>query len=220
MIDIVSDKERFTNDLKKLEAEFAEGKISKRQYTIKKKVIEDKLGTVLAVDRIKRLQGKGEVLTHEAAEKKKVEEFKQKEAEEKEELVKKYVTMPSPKARASKAKASSLGYKNKKPQKGGLSKGKMALIGFLVVAFFVGTALGAMFLKAPSNNTSSVLTLNESAFAPANVTNVTNTTNTTKFYNTTRVSNTTTVKKTTTSTPTNTNTGNTGTTGKTGNSTV
>jgi hypothetical protein len=206
MIDIVSDKERFTNDLKKLEAEFADGKISKRQYTIKKKVIEDKLGTVLAVDNIKRLQGKEEVLTHDTAEEKKVEQFKQKEAEEKEELVKKYVTMPSPKARASKKKASSLAYKNQKPKKGGLSKGKMALIGFLVVAFFVGTALGAMFLKAPSNNTSSaVLTLNESAFPPAVVANLTNTTNTTKVYNTTKVSNTTTVKKTTTTTPTNTN---------------
>lgn len=218
MIDIVSDKERFTNNLKKLEAEFAEGKISKRQYTIKKKVIEDKLGTVLAVDRIKRLQGKEEVITHDTVEEKKVEQMKEKEAEEKEELVKKYVTMPSPKARASKKKASSLAYNNQKPEKGGLSKGKMALLAFLVVAFFVGTALGAMFLKAPSNNTSSaVLTLNESAFPPAvvaNLTNTTNTTNKTKVNNTTQVSNTTTVKKTT---PTNTNPGNTGT--NTGNTT-
>ena len=206
MIDIVSDKERFTNDLKKLEAEFAEGKISKRQYTIKKKVIEDKLGTVLAVDNIKRLQGKEEVLTHDTVEEKKVEDLKQKEAEEKEELVKKYVTMPSPKARASRQKASSLAYKNQKPKKSGWSKGKMALLAFLVVAFFVGTALGTMFLTAPSNNTSSsVLTLNESAFPPVTVANVTNTTNTTRVYNVTKVSNTTTVKKTTT-TPTNTNT--------------
>ena len=78
--------------LKKLETQFTEGKVSKRQYNLEKRVLEDKLDTVLAADRIKRLQGKDvtEKPLDYWSDKKKEEE----NIEEKEELIKKYVTTP------------------------------------------------------------------------------------------------------------------------------
>ena len=74
------------NSLKKLETQFTEGKLSKRQYGREKRVLEDKLSTILAADRIKKLQGKtvDETPPEYWSEKKKEEE----DTEEKEELIK------------------------------------------------------------------------------------------------------------------------------------
>ena len=163
--------------LKKLETQFAEGKVSKRQYGLEKRVLEDKLSTILAADRIKKLQGKTvDEIPHEAE--------KQKEKEdtvEKEELIKKYVT--TPRSAPTPTKSS------------GMSKGKVSLIVFLVAAFFVGTGYGVYVMSMPSNNSSSIaMTVNDSAFpilnnttnTTTNTTIKTNKTSTTKTTNTTK----------------------------------
>lgn len=166
--------------LKKLEKQFAEGKVSNRQYSLEKRVIEDKLDTVLAADRIKRLQGKD-------VDEKPLEYWsdKQKEdedVEEKEALIEKYVTTPKPAPVQTKS---------------GMSRGKISLLIFLVVAFFVGTGYGVYVMSAPSNNSSApLMTVNESAFPIVN-----NTTNVTKTNKTSSTG-----VKTTTTTNTNTNT--------------
>jgi hypothetical protein len=148
----------------------------------------------LAADRIKRLQGKD--VTEKSldywSDKKKEEE----EIEEKEALIKKYVTTPK-KAPVSQTKSS------------GMSRGKVSLLVFLVIAFFVGTGYGVYVMSLPANNSSGVsMTVNDSAFPVINNT----TTNTTLTKNTTKT--TTVTKKSTTknsTTPTkNTNNNNTG----------
>mgnify|MGYP001432793781 CR=1 FL=1 len=173
-INIVSDKDRLLKSLKKLETQFTEGKVSKRQYSREKRVLEDKLSTILAADRIKKLQGKPVDDTP-------LESEIQKEKEdtvEKEELIKKYVTTP---------KAVPV-----EPKSSGMSKGKVALIVFLLAAFFVGTGYGVYVMSMPSNNSSSVaMTVNDSAFPVINnttntTTNKTITTNKTKTTSTTK----------------------------------
>lgn len=164
-IDIVSDKDRLLKSLKKLETQFAEGKVSKRQYSREKRVLEDKLSTILAADRIKKLQGKPVDETP-------IESEIQKERAdtvEKEELIKKYVTTPKEVPVA--------------PKSSGMSKGKVALIVFLLAAFFVGTGYGVYVMSIPSNNSSSVaMTVNDSAFPVIN--NTTNTTTNTTITTT------------------------------------
>lgn len=166
--------------MKKLEAQFAEGKVSKRQYGREKRVLEDKLSTILAADRIKKLQGKSVDEAPLEAEIKKEKE----DTVEKEELIKKYVTTP----------------KNvpAPPKSSGMSKGKVSLIVFLVAAFFVGTGYGVYVMSMPSNNSSGVsMTVNDSAFPILN--------NTTNSTNTTTNKTVTTSNKTSTKTSTNTN---------------
>ena len=90
-----------------------------------------------------------------------------------------------------------------------MSRGKVSLLVFLVLAFFVGTGYGVYVMSLPANNSSGVsMTVNDSAFPVVNNT----TTNTTLTKNTTKT--TTVTKKTTTknsSTPTkNTNNNKTG----------
>ena len=141
----------------------------------------------MAADRIKRLQGK-EVTEKPLdywSDKKKEDE----DIEEKEELIKKYVTMPKT-APVSQTKSS------------GMSRGKITLLIFVVVAFFVGTGYGVYVMSIPENNSSNTLTVNDSAF-PLNNTNITaNTTSSSSSDTTSTKTSTTnkTVKKTTTPT--------------------
>lgn len=89
-------------------------------------------------------------------------------------------------------------------QSSGMSRGKIYLLIFLVVAFFVGTGYGVYVMSMPSDDVSAVImTINDSAFPYVNNTtvNLTNNQNTTK----------TTVVKRNTTTPTR-NTTNTNTT--------
>src|ERR1039457_4683302 len=124
---MVSDKDRLLNNLKRLESQFTEGKISKRQYNLKKRVLDDKLGTVLAAERVQKLQGKEvtEKSQENLSDKKKEEE----DNVEKDALIQKYVTNP-PEVPGNKTESS------------GLSKGKISLLIFVVLAFFVGTGYG------------------------------------------------------------------------------
>ncbi len=163
--------------LKKLETQFAEGKLSKRQYGREKRVLEDKLSTILAADRIKKLQGRSVDETPLEADKLKEKE----DTVEKEELIKKYVTTPKDVPVQTKSS--------------GMSKGKISLIVFLVAAFFVGTGYGVYVISMPANNSSGIsMTVNDNAFPVIN--NTTNTTsNTTTSTNKTSTTKTNTTKK-------------------------
>ena len=120
--------------------------------------------------------------------------------------------MPSPKASKRRAALN----KTQKSKKGGMSRGKLFAVAFLVVAFLVGTSFGIYFMKGPADTSAVAMAINASAF-PAfnNTTNVTNTTNTTTPTTKTN----TTYKTTTTTTPTTDNGSNGGTT-NTGNGTA
>ena len=147
------------------------------------------MDTVLAADRIKRLQGKevtDKSLDYWSDKKKEDENIEEKEA-----LIKKYVTTPKT-APANKTQSS------------GMSRGKIYLLIFLVAAFFVGTGYGVYVMSMPSDDASAVImTVNDSAFPFVNNTTLNQTAN----QNTTK---TTVVKRNTTSptrnTTTNTNT--------------
>ncbi len=177
--------------------------------------MEDKLDNVLAIDRIKKLQGKEVVENSKEylADKKKTDE----DNLEKDALIKKYVTTPKEVPEI-------------KTKSTGLTKGKVFLMIFIVASFFVGTAYGVYVINAPANN-SSKSNVNTSAFPTNNTTNATNATNlTTNGTQATTTSNltttdtnsnyntgydtkaTTTTTKATTKTDTNSNTGSTGTT--------
>ncbi len=156
----------------------------------------------MAADRIKKLQGKevSEKSQEDLSNKKREDE----DTVEKEALIQKYVTNP-PEASITKTESS------------GLSKGKISLLIFVVVAFFVGTGYGVYVMSIPGNNSSgSTINVNTSAFPTVNNTTV-NTTNLNSSINTTVTK---TLKTTTVTKPSKTTTGNKSTTkNPTGNST-
>jgi hypothetical protein len=145
----------------------------------------------LAADRIKRLQGKDvneKPLDYWSDKKKEDSNIEEKEA-----LIKKYVTTP---------KTAPVN----KTQSTGMSRGKIYILIFLVVAFFVGTGYGVYVMSMPSDDVSAVImTVNDSAFPYVNNTTV-NQTTTNQNTTTTTI-----VKRNTTTTPTR-NTTNTNTT--------
>jgi hypothetical protein len=98
-----------------------------------------------------------------------------------------------------------------------MSRGKVSLLVFLILAFFVGTGYGVYVMSLPANNSSGIsMTVNDSAFPVVNntTTNKTLTKNTTTTTTTTPTTKTTTVTKKTntknTSTPTKNTNNNTG----------
>ncbi len=151
----------------------------------------------MAADRIKKLQGKEvteKPLDYWSDKKKEDEDIEEKEA-----LIKKYVTTPK-EAPVTETKSS------------GLSKGRLSLFIFVVAAFFVGTGYGVYVISMPSNNSAVAMTVNDSAFPAANNTTA-NQTNTATTKTTTAVittknttPSTTTISNTKTTTPTKTNT--------------
>ena len=135
----------------------------------------------MAADRIKKLQGKEvteKPLDYWTDKKKEDEDIEEKEA-----LIKKYVTTPKT-APVTETKST------------GLSRGRLSLFIFVVAAFFVGTGYGIYVISMPSNNSAVAMTVNDSAFPAANNTTA-NKTNTTTTKSTTAV---TTTKNTTPST--------------------
>lgn len=140
----------------------------------------------MAADRIKKLQGKEvteKPLDYWSDKKKEDEDIEEKEA-----LIKKYVTTPKT-APVTETKSS------------GLSRGRLSLFIFVVAAFFVGTGYGVYVISMPSNNSAVAMTVNDSAFPAANNTTA-NQTNTTKTKTTTAVTTTPTSTKSNTTTPT------------------
>jgi hypothetical protein len=153
----------------------------------------------LAAERVQKLQGKEvtEKSQEYLSDKKKEEE----DNVEKDALIQKYVTNP-PKVPVTKTGSS------------GLSKGKISLLIFVVLAFFVGTGYGVYVMSIPANNSSgSTINVNASAFPTVNNTTANQTANLTNVISTkTTVTTTPTTKKTVTTTPSTTTTG-----GSTGN---
>ncbi len=142
----------------------------------------------MAVDRVKKLQGKEVTEKSEEylADKKKED----KDAVEKDALIKKYVTNPT-EVPVTKTESSNL------------SKGKISLLIFIVAAFFVGTGYGVYVMSIPANNSSgSTIVVNASAFPTVNNTTVNQTANPTNVTSTKITVTTPTNKTTVTKTPT------------------
>jgi hypothetical protein len=168
----------------------------------------------LAVDRVKKLQGKE--VTEKSQEYLSDKKKEDADTVEKDALIQKYVTNP-PEKPVTKTGSS------------GLSKGKISLLIFVVMAFFVGTGYGVYVMSIPANNsTGSTIDVNASAFSTVNNTTVNQTANQTNIIptNTAVTTPTTTTKTTVTTTPSTTTTKNktktktkTKTGGSTGNST-
>jgi hypothetical protein len=149
----------------------------------------------LAAERVQKLQGKEvtEKSQENLSDKKKEEE----DNVEKDALIQKYVTNP-PEVPGNKTESS------------GLSKGKISLLIFVVLAFFVGTGYGVYVMSIPGNNSSgSTINVNASAFPTVNNTTVNQTANQTNVPSTkTAIITTPTTKKTVTTIPSTTRTGN------------
>lgn len=164
----------------------------------------------MAVDRVKKLQGKE--VTEKSQEYLSDKKKEDADTVEKDALIQKYVTNP-PEKPVTKTGSS------------GLSKGKISLLIFVVMAFFVGTGYGVYVMSIPANNsTGSTIDVNASAFSTVNNTTVNQTANQTNIIptNTAVTTPITTTKTTVTTTPSTTTTKNknkTKTGGSTGNST-
>lgn len=172
MIKISQDKDKLLKSLAELEADFEEGKISRREYQSLKREYTQELETLNVADRIRRMQGRGteeKPLDHWVT-KSKVE----KDKKEEEELVNKFVRKPIPlKTRV-------------KTQKKGYSKFSIIAIVFLAVAFFVGTGFGVYMLNSPTDTSNGPVIVNDTAFPLVNnATIVNNDTTDTKKEDTT-----------------------------------
>jgi hypothetical protein len=191
MIEIVPDKEKIIRSLQELEFDYSQGNIARKAYISQKRELNEQLETFETADRIKRLQGKGQV--EKPLEYWTEKEEEKKKQEERELLLQRYISSPNPK---SKEKSIFTG------------RGKTFLAVFLVVAFFVGTGFGVLFMQSPSESSGASLIANESAFPVENTTNLTvtdTTSNTTVVTKTnTSTSKTTSTQKNTTKKPTNT----------------
>ena len=152
----------------------------------------------MAVDRVKKLQGKE--VTEQSKEYLSDKKKEDADTVEKDALIQKYVTNP-PEEPVAQTESS------------GLSKGKIGLLIFVVLAFFVGTGYGVYVMSIPANNSSgSTIDVNASAFPAVNNTTANQTANQTNTSTTTAVTTPTTTTSVTPTTTTATNTG--GTTGK------
>lgn len=148
----------------------------------------------MAVDRVKKLQGKE--VTEKSQEYLSDKKKEDADTVEKDALIQKYVTNP-PEKPVTKTGSS------------GLSKGKISLLIFVVMAFFVGTGYGVYVMSIPANNsTGSTIDVNASAFSTVNNTTVNQTANQTNIIptNTAVTTPTTTTKTTVTTTPSTTTT--------------
>lgn len=170
----ISKIEQLLKNLEDLEKDFEAGNIPKKQYESLKKQYTNRLETLEAAERIKRMQGRGtseKTLDHWVS-KSKIE----KDKEEQEELIKKYVTTPKPKTKV-------------KPKKEGISRVGIIAAILLAIAFFVGTGFGVLMLNGPVAVDNGTVMVNETAFPPV-IENLTNTTtNKTVIKNTTIINN-------------------------------
>jgi hypothetical protein len=169
----ISKIEQLLKNLEDLDKDLEAGKIPKKQYESLKKQYTNRLETLEAAERIKRMQGRGtseKTLDHWAS-KSKI----QKDEEEQEELIKKYVTTPKPKTKSQPKKA-----------KGGIPRIGIIAGVLLAIAFFVGTGFGVLMLNGPIAVDNGTVMVNETAFPPVIENLTTNTTtNKTVIKNTT-----------------------------------
>lgn len=161
MIDIISDKEKLMKSLRELEFEFAQGNISKSDYNLQKRNLNNQLDTLEVADRVKRLQGKGQ--TEKSLDYWTDKKEEEKAAEEKEELMRKYMT--STKSRDI----------TKSGEKSGMTRNRAILAVIAALIFFSGIGFGFLFLNGASQSAAVSMMVNQSAFPTVhnNTTNVT-----------------------------------------------
>lgn len=183
------DKQKIIRSLQELEFDYSQGNISRKAYISQKNELNEQLETLETADRIKRLQGKGQV--EKPLEYWTEKEEEKKKQEERELLLQRYISSPKPPGKVNSISS---------------SRWKTILAIFLVVAFFVGTGFGVLIMQSPSESSGASIVANESAFPVENTTNLTDTTtstNVTKTTTTTKSSNTTVTPPTPTTPPTN-----------------
>jgi len=171
MIDIVSQKEKLIKRLKELETEYNQGYLPKNDFIRQKEYLSQQLEALEVADRVKRLQGKqGSEKSLDYWSEKEKENQGIVDQEEKEELLKKYVTKPQT--------------IEKNPENGWLSnRAKIIISIILIVGFLVGTAFGVSVISKTSELSQVSMIVNDSAFPAKNITNITkNTTTTKKIY--------------------------------------
>ena len=171
MIDIVSQKEKLIKRLKELETEYNQGYLPKNDFIRQKEYLSQQLEALEVADRVKRLQGKqGSEKSLDYWSEKEKENQGIVDQEEKEELLKKYVTKPQT--------------IEKNPENGWLSnRAKIIISVILIVGFLVGTAFGVSVISKTSELSQVSMIVNDSAFPAKNITNITkNTTTTKKIY--------------------------------------
>ncbi len=161
MIDIISDKKELIRSLRELEFDFEQGNISKRTYYKQKRQITEKLETMDAADRIRRLQGKktAEKPLEYWTEKKQEED----DLKEREELLKKYVT------------PSSTHPTTRSMDKSGNNWSKAIIVGFILVGFIMGTSFGVMLISPVTDSPAVSMVVNDTALTMKNQTNSTST---------------------------------------------
>ena len=161
MNNISQDKEKLLKLLEELEEEYQAGNISDDKYNYLSKQYEDRLSDIVAVDKIRAMQGK-KIVEKPVIYSKKLTDEKSKEEDE--ELIDKYVIDTKKEEKELKA----------------FNKRIIAVIAIvcLAVAFIAGIGFGIFNFDFPSTQ-NTVVTVNETAFpiVKSNGTNKTNQTN-------------------------------------------
>jgi hypothetical protein len=146
----ISKKEQLLKNLEELEKDLEAGKIPKKQYESLKKQHNNRIETLEAAERIKRMQGRGsseKSLDHWVTKNKSA-----KDEKEQEQLIKKYVTIPKPSKNQNKSKKSTI-------PKIGILAGVL-----LAIAFFVGTGFGVFMFNGEAAVDEGMVLVNETAF--------------------------------------------------------
>ena len=169
MIDIVSQEDKIIKRLKELENDYNQGILSKNDFLRQKNYLSRQLEALEVANRVRRLQGKqGSEKSLDYWSEKEKEKKGIEDQEEKEELLKKYSTKPLIEENTRNGMFS--------------NRTKIIISIILIVGFLVGTAFGVSVLSKTSESPKSMV-VNDSAFPPKNITNITkNTTTTKKIY--------------------------------------
>ena len=193
MIRIVLSRKKLDRALEELELEYSKGNISKKEYFAQKRDIGQEMETLQAAEHVRRMQGRmGSEKSLDYWSDQEEEKKRLADEAEKQEMLKKYITKPE----SIKTKSREL------PSREWMGKrAKIGLVAFVLLAFVVGTSLGAMFITKPSEVPQVSMSVNASAFLPEPVKNNTTTT-TPSNYTVTKTPTTTTTKATPTPTPT------------------
>lgn len=177
MIDIVSQEEKIIKRLKELENDYNQGILPKNDFLRQKKYLSRQLEALEVANRVRRLQGKqGSEKSLDYWSEKEKDKKGAEDQEEKQELLKKYSTKPRIEENTGNGMFS--------------NRTKIIISIILIVGFLVGTAFGVSIISNTSESPQSIA-VNDSAFPPKNITNITKNTTTTKkiFTNRTRVTN-------------------------------
>lgn len=192
MIKIVSDRKKLELKFEELEKDYTQGNISKKEYFAQKRDLGQEMETLMAAERVRRMQGRmGSEKTLDHWSEQEDENKKLAEEAEKEEMLKKYITNPN-----------SIKGREIPTREWFGKRAQISLVAFIILAFIVGTSMGSLFINKPSEVSSVPMLVNDSAFPP--VANNTTTITTTNYTSTVDYTPTATNTPTTTNTPKNT----------------